>query len=88
MGDTYQRVIKQAEQAWIMERARVVMAIAREMSVEERNEEYVYWVTPEATEDSKTETKDFQIESFDPEHYKGRSRYFHGGDKQQQEENS
>ena len=66
-ADTYQRVIKQAEQAWIMERARVVITIEREMSLEERDKMCNrYWVQPEGAGGARY----FQIETVDHDHYK------------------
>ena len=63
-------MIRKAELAFVLERARVVIAIEREMSDEERCRTHnKYWVQPYG----ESGPKYFQVEKIDPDHYKSQT---------------
>ena len=48
MGDTFARISEQAERSWLLERARVIVSIEKEMSRNERySDKNKYWVMNE-----------------------------------------
>lgn len=55
MNDSYETITNMAERVWLMERARIVVSIEREMKDVELAEKYKYWVL------DATGAKEFQV---------------------------